>query len=327
MKELNSLKSALCSIKSGLPVLIHDNNSEAIIVQSSADLVHSSYLLVTAEKILFNTGNQIGDRKIKIENVSEIDVKNLIEVNELDRLAIRLAKKAEVQPDLFVTEKASCDELLSFDGNILKISSETILNYIDYEEIKKVSEAELHLEGEVTCRFLVYQSTFKESYAIIIGDQKNFKNPLVRIHSSCYTGDLLGSLSCDCRSQLHSAIHHINSDSDGGIIVYLMQEGRGIGLANKIKTYKLQREQALDTLQANLALGFKDDERDFTVAWLILKDLGVKNIRLITNNPRKIQDLEKHGIHITDRVRLKIFKNEYNAKYLETKFEKLGHIQ
>jgi GTP cyclohydrolase II len=105
-----------------------------------------------------------------------------------------------------------------------------------------------------------------------------------------------------------------------------MQEGRGIGLSNKIKTYQLQSECGLDTLEANLALGFKDDERDFSIAGLILKDLEINSIRLITNNPRKIQDLQKYNVNITSRVKLKIFQNKYNKKYLETKFEKLGHI-
>ncbi len=136
---------------------------------------------------------------------------------------------------------------------------------------------------------------------------------------------MLGSLACDCQDQLYCALEQISQDDEGGVILYLLQEGRGIGLANKIKTYYLQ-SAGFDTVEANHALGFNDDERDFSLAKLILDDLGIKSIRLITNNTRKVSQLLDLGIKVTQRVRMEIFQNNYNARYLKTKFEKLGHI-
>ena len=145
------------------------------------------------------------------------------------------------------------------------------------------------------------------------------------MHSSCYTGDLFGSLACDCQDQLNSAIELIKDSKKGGIIIYLMQEGRGIGLANKLMAYDLQ-SKGLDTAEANLRLGFSIDERDFKDVKLILDDLGVKSFKLITNSSKKLLLLKSYGLQITHRVPMKVFENAHNKKYLKTKFEKMGHI-
>ncbi len=164
----------------------------------------------------------------------------------------------------------------------------------------------------------------KEHVAILHGDVYDKQNVPVRLHSECLTGDAIGSLRCDCRDQLIGSLKKVAA-MDNGIVLYLRQEGRGIGLVNKMKAYQLQ-DFGLDTVEANLALGFRDDERDYAIAAHMLRSLCVKSIRLITNNPRKIDGLKKYGTIITDRIPIMIEPNEYNRKYLKTKMEKSGHL-
>jgi GTP cyclohydrolase II len=157
-------------------------------------------------------------------------------------------------------------------------------------------------------------------YAIVI------KNPtsLVRIHSSCYTGDLMFSLRCDCKYQLHNAIKFI-SNSGGGMIIYLSQEGRGIGLASKIKTYSLQQGNGLNTIDSNLCLGFENDYRNFYPAKKILDYFKINEISLITNNPQKSKDIAGHGVTVTSTVNIPSVQNKHNQEYLKTKQNILGH--
>jgi GTP cyclohydrolase II len=146
----------------------------------------------------------------------------------------------------------------------------------------------------------------------------------VRVHSECLTGDVIGSLRCDCRDQLETALRMIGQ-MDKGILLYMRQEGLGIGLINKIRAYGLQ-EHGYDTVEANIALGFRDDERDYSVAAHMLESLHVKSICLITNNPKKIEELTKHGIKVNGRIPHVMPANEYNRFYLETKALKSGHL-
>ncbi|MFX0086393.1 MAG: GTP cyclohydrolase II [Candidatus Hodarchaeota archaeon] len=171
-----------------------------------------------------------------------------------------------------------------------------------------------------------YQQTAddKEHAAFVKGDIVNKKNVLVRLHSECLTGDAIGSLRCDCRDQLKGALMKIEEEGEG-ILLYLRQEGRGIGLTNKLKAYALQ-DQGLNTVEANLALGFKDDQRDYHLAGHMLKSLGVKSIRLLTNNPKKILALQKWGIQILERVEHIYPENPYNKRYLKTKMEVSSHL-
>ena len=143
------------------------------------------------------------------------------------------------------------------------------------------------------------------------------------MHSECLTGDVLGSLKCDCGPQLHEALHRI-ADAQWGILLYLRQEGRGIGLVNKLRAYALQ-DQGFDTVDANIRLGFAIDARDFGIAARMLELLGVNSLRLLTNNPEKVAGLEGHGLKVVERLPLKIEPNRYNAAYLDTKRARTGH--
>jgi 3,4-dihydroxy 2-butanone 4-phosphate synthase/GTP cyclohydrolase II len=162
-----------------------------------------------------------------------------------------------------------------------------------------------------------------EHMALIKGEWREDEPILVRVHSSCMTGDILGSKRCDCGEQLHKAMQMIEKEGRG-VIVYMQQEGRGIGLMNKIAAYKLQ-EQGLDTVDANVHLGFKADERDYGCGAQILRQLGVQKMRLMTNNPVKRVGLEGYGLEIVENVPIEITPNEYNLRYLQTKKERMGH--
>ncbi|HEY2981538.1 MAG TPA: GTP cyclohydrolase II [Anaerolineales bacterium] len=163
----------------------------------------------------------------------------------------------------------------------------------------------------------------KEHVAIVRGKTLNEQDMPVRLHSECLTGDVFGSLRCDCRDQLEGALKMIDS-LGRGIVIYLRQEGRGIGLLNKIRAYNLQ-DQGLDTVEANLVLGFRDDERDYAVAAHMLQAMMVKSIQLITNNPKKIEQLSHYGVPVTGRIPHIMEPNEHNRFYLETKAAKSGH--
>ena len=164
----------------------------------------------------------------------------------------------------------------------------------------------------------------KEYGAVVKGDVRGRTAVPVRLHSECFTGDVMGSIKCDCRDQLEAALEFIGQ-AEVGAVLYLRQEGRGIGLANKIRAYALQ-DAGLDTVEANLALGFRDDERRYDIAAGMVRELGIRSVQLLTNNPTKREGLERHGIEVEGLHPLRIAPNEYNAHYLLTKKLKSGHL-
>jgi len=165
---------------------------------------------------------------------------------------------------------------------------------------------------------------FKEHVAIIKGEVIGAEDVPVRLHSECLTGDVIGSLRCDCRDQLEAALRKIGS-MEKGMVLYLRQEGRGIGLTNKIRAYSLQ-DAGLDTVEANLALGFRDDERDYAVAAHMIQSLKIQSVQLMTNNPKKIEQLTQHGVKVNGRIPHILPPNEHNIFYLQTKASKSGHM-
>lgn len=194
-----------------------------------------------------------------------------------------------------------------------------------YYPLKIVAEASLPTRfGDFKIAAFSPTPDGKEHIAMIRGDVRGKVNIPLRVHSECLTGDVMGSYRCDCRDQLEAALKHM-SEQECGIVLYLRQEGRGIGLANKLRAYVLQ-EQGLDTVDANHALGFEDDERDYRVAAEMLRALGVTSVRLLSNNPKKVIGLEQYGIEVTERVRHQLPTNSHNHFYLETKARKSGHL-
>jgi 3,4-dihydroxy 2-butanone 4-phosphate synthase/GTP cyclohydrolase II len=205
----------------------------------------------------------------------------------------------------------------------------TIKDMIAYR-LKKKSIVEQGVEVDMPTEYGHFRiipfrqkSNGLEHFALIKGEWKEGEPILVRVHSSCATGDILGSKRCDCGEQLHKAMQMIEKEGKG-VIVYMQQEGRGIGLMNKLAAYKLQ-EEGYDTVDANLCLGFKADERDYGCGAQILRLLGVQKMRLITNNPVKRVGLEAYGLEIVDNVSIEIAPNEYNLRYLKTKKDRMGH--
>jgi 3,4-dihydroxy 2-butanone 4-phosphate synthase/GTP cyclohydrolase II len=195
---------------------------------------------------------------------------------------------------------------------------------LDTRPIERVAEAGLPTRhGDF--RLLVYRAgAGQEHVALIVGAIDGAAPVLVRLHSECLTGDVFGSCRCDCGEQLDDSLRYLQAQGRG-ILLYLRQEGRGIGLTNKILAYALQ-DQGHDTVEANHLLGLPGDLRDYAPAAAMLRDLGVRRVRLLTNNPAKIAGLERHGVAVVERVPLQIAPNPANLRYLQTKREKMGHL-
>ena len=202
-----------------------------------------------------------------------------------------------------------------------------LIAYRRQREKLVVREQEIFLPTEYgDFQLFLYRATLdqQQHLALVKGPIDPLKPALVRVHSECFSGDIFGSKRCDCGDQLHMALQQIQ-ESGHGVLVYMRQEGRGIGLAAKIHAYKLQ-EEGLDTVEANAKLGYPMDLRDYGVGAQILFDLGVRQLRLLTNNPRKIVGLEGFGMEVVERIPLCSLGNEHNEKYLATKKNKMGHL-
>ncbi len=250
--------------------------------------------------------------------------------------AVDLTKIAGLYPAGIICEVIKEDGGVAHLPELIEISKKfglkitTIEELIKYRKrkeklIEKVAEVILPIKWG-TFKAITYQSTIKPEFhiAFIKGEVSGKKNVLVRVHSQCLTGDTFGSKRCDCGEQLDKAFKKIN-ENGSGVLLYMSQEGRGIGFCNKMKAYELQ-EKGLDTVEANLYLGFDADLRDYGIGAQILSDLGLSTIHLMTNNPRKIVGLEGYGLKITKRIPLTVPPNKNNKKYLSTKKDKLNHM-
>ena len=178
--------------------------------------------------------------------------------------------------------------------------------------------------GEFTAHCYVNRLNGEHHVALVMGDLGDGTDVLCRVHSECLTGDVFGSLRCDCGQQLDAAMRTI-AEHGSGVLLYMRQEGRGIGLVNKLKAYRLQ-DEGMDTLDANLALGFPGDAREYYIGTQILRDLGIRSMLLLTNNPDKVYQLEDYGMEIRDRIPIEIEANAYDSFYLRTKKNRMGHI-
>ncbi len=239
-------------------------------------------------------------------------------------------------------EVGLCCEIMQDDGTMMRLPA--LMELADKWKIKIISIKDLQTYckrfeklvdavtknkmptkyGEFTAYGYVNRLNGEHHVALVKGDIGDGKDVLCRVHSECLTGDTFGSLRCDCGEQFASAMTQIEKEGRG-ILLYMRQEGRGIGLINKLKAYELQ-EQGMDTLEANLALGFAGDEREYYIGAQILRDLGVKTLRLLTNNPDKVYQLADFGLEISERVPIKIQPTVYDLFYLQTKQDKMGHI-
>lgn len=247
--------------------------------------------------------------------------------------ALQLVKLAELLPAALVAEvrlRADSDAgRWAGRHGLLVVRAADVTRYPAAvpDTVMEVTDARVPLHGIGDVRLKVFRPADGgyEHLAIVIGDwQASGKAPAVRVHSSCLTGDVLGSLRCDCGEQLRQALAVIRAEG-GGVLLYINQEGRGIGLANKLRAYCLQ-DHGMDTVEANQALGFDNDERAFALAGVMLKRLGIGTIRLLTNNPRKISELEAQGIRVEGRIAVKVDPNGVNDFYLATKSAKAGHM-
>lgn len=303
------------------PEFINDANWDEISKQNPQ-------LIITAMR-----ASKIFDKDFNKPVTINISGKNIDEISALISGFVKMqnikAKNSDIIAPLKLASFAYLlPTMVAVDGSYdaIKINSDDILNFKSEinNNLELVTDTKLNLKyakNEAYIKAFRPANGRSEHLAIIIG--KPSSEPMIRVHSSCYTGDLLGSLACDCGDQLAECIKLMDASS-GGIILYLMQEGRGIGLINKLRAYNLQYD-GMDTVEANEFLGFDDEEREFEPAVLMLKKLGISAVSLVTNNPKKAKGLEELGIKVKELIPL-IISHEHNHGYLQTKAAKSGHL-
>lgn len=291
-----------------LKARVYDNDLARIVVPADADLAWLRAIADPADDLRIPMKGPLTSRR-------EGDA-------TLARAAIALAKTSQLLPAALLAPlpDPAPEGLTTLDAAevLREISAAAVL--------APVSAARVPMRAAEKGRLHIFRPDDggEEHYAVEIGSPDRSQPVLARLHSACFTGDVLGSLKCDCGPQLDAALTQMGHEG-AGILLYLNQEGRGIGLANKMRAYDLQ-DQGFDTVEANHRLGFEDDERDFRIGAALLKKLGFSKVRLLTNNPAKVRMLEANGIEVVERVPLKVGLSRHNAAYLATKAAKSGHI-
>ena len=243
----------------------------------------------------------------------------------LHETGLKLVKSAHLIPAFALFTIDGDDPLLNALNFVQLDAEESLAELANELKLEPVAAAHLPLDAHTNSQLRVFREPDgqREHYALEIGSPSRAAPVLARLHSACFTGDVLGSLKCDCGPQLRAALAHMGEEGSG-VLLYLNQEGRGIGLANKMRVYDLQ-SHGFDTVEANHQLGFDDDERDFRLAATILKTLGFGSVRLLTNNPGKVERLESSGVTVVERLPLRVGQTAHNQNYLSTKALKSGH--
>ena len=358
----SEISSRLVSdLRLGLPVILYDG--QQIVLAASIETLYSEKLekinqIAKSKKFeiaITNRRAKVLNARIYNEVVTRLSIEEKIDIQllhaiadpskdldyplkgpfqseregsfDIASLSLSLCKKARLLPASILVNITNSirRELVSAqisecDINNLKIKSE------ETTFLPTLSSAQLPIGGHQNISLTVFRelTDLTEHYAIVFGKPKNSQPVLTRVHSACFTGDLLGSEKCDCGEQFSVSMSKMKNEGNG-ILLYLNQEGRGIGLANKMRAYHLQ-SIGFDTVDANHRLGFEDDERDLEIAAKILRSLDVNDVKLMTNNPKKIELLTSHGITVKERVPLIVSMNPNNENYLKTKAKKSGHL-
>lgn len=312
-------EAALAAFDSAGPadLLVSGNRAATLKLANQRDAVPTGPVRIERRTMVLAEATAVADPALDLSH----PLKGPFRTREIqcDRAAaagITLARRAGLLPALFVEGEAGDDAV--------EVAAVDVEAFDRTPSLRIASRARLPTRFAEQAEIVAFRSDGDgaEHVALVVGAPSG-RPPLVRLHSECLTGDVLGSLKCDCGPQLDAALAAIAA-SGWGILLYLRQEGRGIGLVNKLRAYALQ-DQGFDTVDANLRLGFADDERDFGVAADMLAKLAQNEIRLLTNNPRKVEGLEAAGIRVTERVPLKAGGNPHNRAYLETKRSRSGH--
>lgn len=292
--------------------------------QREAAVPHAPVLIAGAEDFTLRDALPIADPALDLGNPLKGPFKAVsLDWAETAAAALELARIAGILP-AFLVDPADA-------GEAAPVAAGDLAAYADAGALRIVTRARLPVSAAQDAEIVAFRSAadLREHVALIIGKQSGDRQPLVRLHSECLTGDILGSLKCDCGPQLDAALHamaHEAKDSGGwGVLLYMRQEGRGIGLVNKLRAYRLQ-DQGFDTVEANQRLGLPDEARDFPVAARMLELLGATTIRLLTNNPAKVDALSAAGITVSERVPHQLPENPHNARYLATKRDRSGHL-
>ncbi len=291
--------------------------------QREAAVPHTPVLILSGEPFDMASALPIADPALDLDNPLKGPFRaEAIAWEEVASAALELARIAGILP-AFLVDPAGA-------GEAQPVSASDLSEYKQTGSLQIATRARLPVSASEDAQIVAFRSSAdtREHAALIIGEQTGDKLPLVRLHSECLTGDILGSLKCDCGPQLDAALAAMAEEAERGgwgVLLYLRQEGRGIGLINKLRAYSLQ-DAGFDTVEANERLGLPDEARDFPVAARMLELIGARSIRLMTNNPHKVDALVEAGVEVSERVPHQLPDNPFNARYLATKRDKSGHL-